>query len=867
MTVDGAGYEAKMGGGMFFENKADITLRNATVKNGSAKMGGGGGFYAGPHGSSAGPAITVVSCDFVGNTTAAGTGGAILGYYASLDITDSTFDGNTAPLGGAISLYGNTARLVVKSTNPGDSSFKNNSATHSGGAVHVAYASSRAAGRGMPVISTTDIEANIDAVFGPGNTAGIAGTEDYVFGVAYDPTTYADEVSGAVTSKLTVNGSPAPAVFFADADRTRLFAPANKFIPVSTYKELQEALGYCSFDVVSKDFEKDAGGHGVITPGSAVDGDIVYLTADLESRSPNPDATVMDDITGATVYVSGNVSSFGNEHVIDGKGYPVFNVEGDTNADPEVDVAIANLKIDDGGYNLKLGGALFVEGNALLSVYRSEFTNCYAGGAGGGTVGGGGGAIYLEPHGKGTPKLYAANSKFSGNKAPNGTGGAISAYMGNITVAGCTFENNEAASGGAIGSKGVGKLDIQAGNAFTGNKATYAGGAVDIHHGKSFYKSRGSILSADSRIETTFTGVSTFSGNAAKWGGKLAFSRYYDPDYTGNRNEKPTITFGPATGASMDITIVTDLTFSDLYRTEKAVDRKPTPSPSTDPETEPETEPGTEPGTDDPSSDEPEPSAPQGPTVNEDATPEPSGKVDKTIPVVSGGEKLVVEDIPETENASALQKLEEMGLTATVSSGGEVVISGEAVDIGTVTLTVLLENGETATVTFTVSPIEETATTADTTASNWTGSLEESQGADGAVSYAFTVYAPIALTGDEISKAKDVDATIVGGTRSGAVTITSQKAGAGRGAGENAFVKISGTTSDPAGVTITGVTYRVGIRKYTQAMNVKLTDTAVTSTASSSGGSSGSGGGCDAGLSFPLLALFGFIAAKAVKVR
>ena len=241
--------------------------------------------------------------------------------------------------------------------------------------------------------------------------------------------------------------------------------------------------------------------------------------------------------------------------------------------------------------------------------------------------------------------------------------------------------------------------------------------------------------------------------------------------------------------------------------------------------------------------------------------------MDKTIPVVSGGEKLVVEDIPETENASALQKLEEMGLTATVSSGGEVVISGEAVDIGTVTLTVLLENGETATVTFTVSPIEETATTADTTASNWTGSLEESQGADGAVSYAFTVYAPIALTGDEISKAKDVDATIVGGTRSGAVTITSQKAGAGRGAGENAFVKISGTTSDPAGVTITGVTYRVGIRKYTQAMNVKLTDTAVTSTASSSGGSSGSGGGCDAGLSFPLLALFGFIAAKAVKVR
>jgi predicted outer membrane repeat protein len=864
VTVDGAGYQLKMGGGMFFENRANITLKNSTIKGGSAKLGGGGGFYAGPHGGSAGPTITVEDCTFEDNTTAAGSGGAILGFYADLTIKDSKFDGNTAPLGGAISLYGNGARLVVTSTSAGDSVFKNNEATHSGGAVHVVYASGRAASRGTPVITTTDIEAVINAVFENNNKAGVAGTGNYVFGAAYDPTTYAGEVSGAVTSKLTVNGSPVPAVFFADADRTKLFAPANKFIAVSTYKELQEALGYCNF--VGGEFEKDAGGHGVITPGSAEDGDIIYLTGDLVSQSPNPAATTMDDITGATVYVSKNVSIFGNEHVIDGKGYPVFNVEGDTDDDPEVDVTIANLKIEDGGYNLKLGGALFVEGNALLSVYRSEFTNCYAGSAGGGTVGGGGGAIYLEPHGKGTPKLYAANSKFTGNKAPNGTGGAISAYMGNITVTGSTFEGNEAASGGAIGSKGVGKLDIQAGNTFTGNKAVYAGGAVDIHHGRSFYKSRGVILSADSRIETTVTGVSTFSGNEAKWGGELAFSRYYDSNYTGNRNEKPTITFGPATGASLDIKIATDLTFSDIYRTEKAADPKPTPSPTPSPSPSPEPEP--EPQPEDPSA-EPEPSAPSpGPAVNEDVTPSPSGRVDTAIPVISGGEKLIVEDIPAADNASALEKLEKMGLAAGVENG-EVIISGEAVDIGTVTLAVVLENGETATVTFSVSPIEETAANADTTASNWTGSLEESQDADGAASYAFIVYVPISLTSDEISSAADVDATIVGGTRSGAVTITTQKTGAGggRGAGESAFVRIPGTTSDPAGVTITGVTYRVGIRKYSQAMSVKLSDTAVTSTVSpsQSGGSSG-GGGCDVGLSFPLLLLVGFIAARAAKI-
>jgi predicted outer membrane repeat protein len=860
VTVDGAGYQLKMGGGMFFENKADIALRNSTIRNGSARLGGGGGFYAGPHGGSSGPTVTVENCAFEGNTTVAGSGGAILGFYASLDITDSTFDGNSAPLGGAISLYGNGARLAVRSSNPGDSTFENNEATHSGGAVHVVYASSRAASRGTPVIATTDIEADINATFS-GNTAGVAGTEDYVFGVAYDPATYAGEVSDSPPSKLTVNGGPAPAVFFADAERTKLFRPGNKFIEVGTYRELQEALGYCKFE--NGDFEKDEGGHGVITEGTADDGDIVYLAGDLESYSPNPEAAVMDDITGATVYVSKNVSIFGNGHTIEGKGFPVFNVEGGANDDPQVEAAITNLKIEDGGYNLKLGGALFVEGNALLSVYRSEFANCSAGGSGGGTVGGGGGAIYLEPHGKGTPKLYVANSAFTGNKALNGTGGAISAYMGNVTITGSTFENNEAASGGAVGLKGIGKLDILAGNTFSGNKAEYAGGAVDIHHGRSFYKSRGVILSADSRIETTVTGVSEFSGNEARWGGELAFSRYYDSNYAGDRLEKPTVTFGPATGASMDIKIVTDITFSDIYRTEKAV--KPTPSPTPSPAPEPAPEPEPEQPAPDP---DPGQVPAPGPSGVGDATPSPSGTVEESIQVTgTDGKKLIVEEIPESENAPALQKLKEMGLSADVV-GGEVVIKGEAVDIGTVTLTVTLENGETATVTFTVSPIEETTTKADTTASNWTGSLTESQSADGSAVYSFTVFVPIDLTGDEISKAADVNATISGVTSGGVVSITSQKTGYGRGDGEGAFVKISGTTTDPAGVAITGVTYRIGIRKYSQAMNVKLADIPDLAAAEAGDGSgSSSGGGCDAGLGFSLIATAGLALAKAAKLR
>jgi hypothetical protein len=220
VTVDGAGYQRKMGGGMFFENKARVTLKNSTIKNGSAKLGGGGAFYAGPHGSPFGPEITVENCVFENNTAASGAGGAILGYYAKLNISGSTFDGNKAPLGGAIALYGNGARLAVS----GGSVFKNNEAAHSGGAVHVFYGFHRAASRGTPVVATTDIDAGVTAAF-EDNAAGVPGTENCVLGVARDPAASSEEADPDPAGKLRVNGSPVPATLFADPERTRLATP------------------------------------------------------------------------------------------------------------------------------------------------------------------------------------------------------------------------------------------------------------------------------------------------------------------------------------------------------------------------------------------------------------------------------------------------------------------------------------------------------------------------------------------------------------------------------------------------------------------------------------------------------------------
>ena len=571
VTVDGAGYQLKMGGGMFFENKAEVALKNSVIKNGSAKMGGGGAFYAGPHGSAFGPEITVENCTFENNSTEAGAGGAILGFYAQLKISDSTFNGNRAPLGGAIALYGNGAKLTVT----GDSKFTYNRATNSGGAVHVFYASHRAASRGTPVVTTSDIDADITASFSGNAAKAVPSTADAIFGVAYDPT-YAGDISENPASKLKVNGKSVPATVFADAERTRLLNP-NKFIGVSTYQQLQGALGYAKFIGPSFDLVPDSD-HPNPTYGPAVDGDIIYLTGDLSSVSTNPNAQTTDDITGATIYINKNVAIFGNGHKIDGKNFPVFDVEGSTADEAEIKVSVSNLKIENGGYSRKLGGAVFVEGNSLLSVYNSSFVNNTAGRTGD-AINGGGGAIYLNPHGGGTPKVNVTNSTFTGNKAPLGTGGAILAINGEISVSGSSFERNQAAAGGALGAMGTGKFNVGSGNVFTANKAENAGGAIDLHYGRS---SAGRGVT-NSKIEAVFTGVSTFEGNEASLGGNATYSRYYDADFPDDKSA-PSITYveGGNPAAAMDSTLFADLTFADIDRTTIAGDA---PNPGSDKKT------------------------------------------------------------------------------------------------------------------------------------------------------------------------------------------------------------------------------------------------------------------------------------------
>jgi len=115
--IDNRGF---FGGGGIYDAEGTSTVTDSTFTNNLADYGGAIYTYG---------TVTVSDSTFTGNN-ATNYGGAIYNFYgydydATLNVTESTFNGNTAPFGGAIYNY---ATLSVS-----DSSFTGNTATYGGG--------------------------------------------------------------------------------------------------------------------------------------------------------------------------------------------------------------------------------------------------------------------------------------------------------------------------------------------------------------------------------------------------------------------------------------------------------------------------------------------------------------------------------------------------------------------------------------------------------------------------------------------------------------------------------------------------------------------------------------------------------------
>lgn len=160
------------------------------------------------------------------------------------------------------------------------------------------------------------------------------------------------------------------------------------------------------------------------------------------------------------------------------------------------------------------------------------------------------------------------DSVFDSCSAKSTGGGALASINGSISLSSCTFQDNRAAQGGALGMKGTGTLSV-ANSTFDRNTAEYGGGALDIQHGRSWYKKSDS-MNKDSEIAVTIDAGSTFTGNVAKFAGDVLFSRYYDADCALSASDPMTITYTGTAG-------VEDTSFVDIYRTRRVGDPDPNP--------------------------------------------------------------------------------------------------------------------------------------------------------------------------------------------------------------------------------------------------------------------------------------------------
>lgn len=342
-----------------------------------------------------------------------------------------------------------------------------------------------------------------------------------------------------------------PATIFADE-----IGNQGNVIEVSTYQELKEALGYNKYDAEKGAF--------VATEGTAKEGDTIKLTADLiaETDKANPKGNKrtgdsatdarFDSTTGATVtVVTNNVTIDGNGHTIDGDGYPTFDFDGVKGAE------LKNITVEDGAYTAKIGGAIFVEYGAEVSMDNITVKDSSANAT---SAFNGGGAIYINNHRGDAPKVTITNSQFINNKVgtngETGNGGAIYGSTANLTVENTTFKGNKAANGGAIAMDGQSEFSSKS-NTFKRNKAAVAGGAVYVSHGLSNTKKG---MTIDSNVKAQMAN-STFKKNSAVLtGDDIAYARYYDETYTGDTS---------ATTLTSDSDF-TDVTFADKNRTQIA---------------------------------------------------------------------------------------------------------------------------------------------------------------------------------------------------------------------------------------------------------------------------------------------------------
>ena len=186
-------------------------------------------------------------------------------------------------------------------------------------------------------------------------------------------------------------------------------------------------------------------------------------------------------LEGSAVTVTG-----GTGDLISADGSSTVDLTGwsftDNDATPIVFDSDSTLTCTDCVFTGNTEGCIEASGFAALDVSGSSFT--------GNALSGNGGALRLEGTGSGIAMDVTLDDAVFEDNEVTGSGGAISATQGSLSLSGLSFSGNIARTGGALHGEITTLTDV----VFHDNSASYGGGAIALSGGEGLEIIGGEIL-------------------------------------------------------------------------------------------------------------------------------------------------------------------------------------------------------------------------------------------------------------------------------------------------------------------------------------------------------------------------------------
>ncbi|MBR2693225.1 MAG: right-handed parallel beta-helix repeat-containing protein, partial [Thermoguttaceae bacterium] len=467
ITIDG-------GGDILFDGNSftiftlsyveDFAFKGLTFQNLNQGSTSSAIFATGSTGSSG--LITVDSCQFLNNSA---NGSAIGTQNLNLNVTDSTFSGNSSTQpGGAISCE-NSENVEIK-----NSIFRGNNSGQEGGAIY-GTGSNLTIVQSLIVDNAGDTSGGVYVADGRVNVSWSTLANNSNKDIAYDSSSAT--VSNSIALELR-NSSSSPVsktyvITSSEASAADLFVDAAH--GDYTLKAGSEAINYT--DVTSGDPVTDLAGNTRAGHGSAYDcGAYEYISSD----PPTPPVESIVVTTADDVVDSGDGLTSLSEALTMCAGGDIKTI---TFAD-----GITTLSLNSGflldsthnGITIDGGGDVVFDGNNfqifnLASVDDFTFKGLTFQNLNSGLSGAGGSAISAE--GSTGLTVTVDSCRFLNNRA-NGLGGAIRIRNQNLKVTDSTFSGNiSTQNGGAIYCENSGNVEIK-NSIFRGNHGDAEGGAI-----------------------------------------------------------------------------------------------------------------------------------------------------------------------------------------------------------------------------------------------------------------------------------------------------------------------------------------------------------------------------------------------------